>query len=57
MGLKLLASLKKSPLGAVPALGIVALALALILGLHWPLVAVLGSVGVGSVLLAWWRLK
>jgi chromate transporter len=57
MGLKLLSSLKKSPLGAAPALGIVALALALILGLHWPLVAVLGSVGLGSVLLAWRRLK
>ncbi|NML14499.1 chromate transporter [Azohydromonas caseinilytica] len=57
MGLKLLPSLKKSPLGLPLALGAAALSLGLILGLHWPLVAVIASVGVASVLLAWWRLR
>ena len=56
MGLKLLPSLRKSPLGWLAALGVVALSLVLILVLHWPLPAVLGSVGVGSVLWAWWKL-
>jgi chromate transporter len=55
-GLKLLPSLKKGPLGWLPGLGVMALALLLILGLHWPLPAVLGSVGAASVLWAWKRL-
>lgn len=55
-GLKLLPALRKGPLGWLPGLGVAALSLVLILGLHWPLPAVLGSVGVGSVLWAWWRL-
>jgi chromate transporter len=57
MGLKLLPALKTSPLGWGPALGVVVLSLLLILVLHWPLPAVLASVGVGSVLLAWRRLR
>ncbi|MDZ5459347.1 chromate transporter [Azohydromonas lata] len=57
MGLKLLPALKQSPLGWPPALGVVALSLGLILVLHWPLPAVLATVGLGSVLLAWKRLK
>lgn len=57
MGFKLLPALKKSPLGWPLGLAVVALSLALILVLHWPLPAVLGTVGMGSVLLAWKRLK
>jgi chromate transporter len=55
-GLKLLPALRKGPLGWLPGLAVAGLSLVLILGLHWPLAAVLGSVGLGSVLWAWKRL-
>ena len=57
MGFKLLPALKKSPLGWPVGLGVVALSLVLIVVLHWPLPAVLATVGLGSVLLAWRRLR
>lgn len=55
--LKLVASLKRSPLGQAPAAGLALATLALIAGLRWPLLWVLAGLGPLGIALAWWRLK
>ncbi|MCM5682015.1 chromate transporter [Schlegelella sp. S2-27] len=55
--LKLVASLKRSPLGQVPAALLALATLAMIAGLRWPLLWVLAGLGPPGIALAWWRLK
>jgi chromate transporter len=54
---KLLGSLKKNALGLPTCLGIGALTLGLVVGLHWPLAWVILGLGTLSVLWAWTRLR
>ncbi len=55
-GLKLLAMLKKNPIGLPSAMFFVCATFVLIALLHWPLLAVLLSMGATASLLAWIRL-
>jgi chromate transporter len=56
MGLKLLPTLARNPLGRWLWVPLTALTLLLVGVLRWPLVAVLPLVGLIGVGLAWWRL-
>ena len=55
--MKLLGSLRTSPLGRPVALGFAALMFVATAWLRWPLVALLAGLGVLSIGVAWWRLR
>lgn len=56
-GLKLMASLRRSAIGFPVALGLAALAFALIAIARWPLIWVVLGLGTVSVTWTWWRLS
>ena len=55
-GLKLMGALAKSPMGMPACITLATLTFAAIALLRWPLAWVLGAVGGGACLWAWWRL-
>jgi chromate transporter len=55
--IKLASTLKTNPMGALPALAVAVLTLALIAGLRWPMVWVVPGLGVPAVAYVWWRLR
>lgn len=54
---KLLASLRRHPLGLPACLAIGAATVLLVAALRWPLAAVLAGLGVLSIALVWWKLE
>lgn len=56
-GLRLLPTLRHTPLGRGAAMGVGSLTLGAVLWLHVPLVWVVLGIGGGSTALAWWRLR
>ena len=55
-GFKLLGTFKRSPMGWRASAAFAVLTFALVAGLRWPLVWVIGAVGSSAVLLTWFRL-
>lgn len=55
--LKLFGTLKRSPLGPVPAALLVLATVTTIAALRWPLPWVLAALGPPAIALAWWRLR
>ena len=56
MGLKLMPTLARSPLGRGPSLLAMAATLALVGGLRWPMAYAVLGIGGAAVLAVWWRL-
>lgn len=54
---RLLTTLKSSPLGRWPALAFAALTFGVIVLLRWPMAWVVPGLGVFAIALAWWRLR